>query len=134
MPVVLCIDDNAKCLCVRKVLLETKGYSVLTADSGQGGLQLLAQKNVEAIVLDYKMPGMDGLKVAKAIRQTCGNVPILLLTGYAKELPKELMDTVDAFVMKGQPAEVLLTRLQRILGGERKRSTRVTSRFAVKAS
>jgi CheY-like chemotaxis protein len=66
------------------------------------------------------MPEMDGLGVAKVIRECHGNMPILPLRGYPKELPKELQDIVDASVTKGQNPEVLLGEMQRLTGGAKK--------------
>ena len=54
-------DDDRESLQIRKLLLETQGYSVLTADNGPEGLRLLAENPVDIIVLDYVMPDMDGL-------------------------------------------------------------------------
>jgi CheY-like chemotaxis protein len=129
MASVLCIDDNAQCLGVRKLLLEIEGFSVLTARTGPRGLKLLSQTPVNAIVLDYKMPHMDGLEVARAIRLTHGSLPILLLSGYP-HLPKELLEIVDSFVMKGQAADVLIKELRRLTGTKRKPPARASHRQA----
>jgi CheY-like chemotaxis protein len=75
---------------------------VLTAENGVVGLKLLAENSVDLIVLDYHMPEMDGLAVATAIRKCHEHLPIVLLTGYAKEPPKQLLDMVDAFMTKGR--------------------------------
>jgi CheY-like chemotaxis protein len=100
--------------------LETQGYSVLTADNGPEGLRLLAENRVDIIVLDYVMPDMDGLAVATAIRERHGRIPVVLLTGYPKELLQELLDIVDACVTKGRSPDVLLGELRRLTGGARK--------------
>jgi CheY-like chemotaxis protein len=68
-PTILCIDDNRAGLAIRKLLLEHQGYSVLTAEDGVIGLSLLERHPVDAVVLDYRMPGMDGDAVAQIIRQ-----------------------------------------------------------------
>ena len=120
VPTVLCIDDRTDSLKIRKLMLETQGYSVLTADDGPSGLRLLSDHPVDAVILDYKMQGMDGLAVATAIRARHGNLPIVLLSGYPSELPKRLLEMVDACVTKGQPAQVLLEELRRVSGGAKK--------------
>lgn len=61
---ILCIDDEPKGLQVRQVLLEMDGYRVLTATSGREGLELFATNPVRTVVLDYRMPEMDGGQVA----------------------------------------------------------------------
>jgi CheY-like chemotaxis protein len=64
---ILCIDDEPVGLRVRKMLLESQGYKVLTATSGREGLQLFATHPVDAVVLDYTMPEMNGDQVAIAL-------------------------------------------------------------------
>jgi len=56
---ILCIDDEATGLMVRKILLESQGYEVLTASSGPKVWNCSCPSD-EAVVLDYSMPGMNG--------------------------------------------------------------------------
>lgn len=115
MPTVLCIDDESQALRLRKLLLESKGYSVLTAENGLLGLELLSSNTVDAVLLDYKMQPMNGLEVAKKIRLQHGAwIPILLLTGFLGEIPTELLYLFDACLTKGNPTE-MLEQLQRLL-------------------
>src|SRR5690349_19570439 len=67
-PKVLCIDDQVSGLHVRKIFLEASGYAVLTASTGREGLQMRKSQPMAAVVLDYRMPEMDGGPVAGAIR------------------------------------------------------------------
>ena len=66
---ILCVDDEVVGLRVRKILLERAGYQVLTAADGHSGMELFATQPVDAVVLDYAMPGMHGGDVAKKMRQ-----------------------------------------------------------------
>ncbi len=120
MPNILCIDDRLDGLNVRKLMLETQGYSVLTADNGESGLRLLAEHPTDAVVLDYRMEAMDGLAVATAIRARYGQLPIVLLSGYPKDIPRELLDLVNATIPKGEDPQVLLNELRRLTGGAKK--------------
>lgn len=113
---VLCVDDEAVGLRIRKILLERAGYQVLTATDGDSGLQMFATHPVEAVVLDYSMPGMHGGEVARRMRQAKPNVPILLLSAYVG-LPAEVRSVVDVYMTKGEGAPTLLKRLQALLGG-----------------
>ncbi len=65
---VLCVDDEEIGLGVRRTILERAGYHVLTACDGTEGLELFAREPVEAVILDYSMPGMHGGEVATRIR------------------------------------------------------------------
>ena len=60
------------------------------------------------MVLDYCMPGMDGGEVARLIRQQRRKIPIILLSGYAKEIPASVTAIVNAVVTKGQNPLALL--------------------------
>lgn len=111
---VLCVDDEAVGLRIRKILLERAGYRVVTATDGEAGLEIFAAEPVEAVVLDYSMPGMHGGEVARRMRQAKPNVPILLLSAYVG-LPSEVRSLVDVYMTKGEGAPALLKRLNGIL-------------------
>jgi DNA-binding response OmpR family regulator len=113
-PLILCIDDEALGLKIRKAVLEKEGYRVLTAVDGSSGLALFMDEPVEGVILDYFMPGMDGGQVALAMRKQRPEVPILLLSAYVN-LPAEVVKIVDFTVLKGEgPAELLL-KVRRML-------------------
>ncbi|CAN5436766.1 hypothetical protein BH10ACI4_BH10ACI4_19830 [soil metagenome] len=111
---VLCVDDEVVGLQVRRILLERAGYRVLTAADGLAGLSVFEQEQVEAVVLDFSMPGMDGGEVAIRMRQAKPQVPILLLSAYVG-LPPEITSRVDLYMTKGEGPEVLLTKLGSLL-------------------
>src|SRR5262249_15198133 len=58
--VVLCVDDDEAGLRVRKMLLEAYGYEVLCSTDGPDGLRKLIENKIDAVILDYFMPEMDG--------------------------------------------------------------------------
>jgi CheY-like chemotaxis protein len=60
MATILCIDDHTNGLIGRKILLENNGYRVLPAIAGDEGLTLFLSHSVDAVILDYQMPGMNG--------------------------------------------------------------------------
>src|SRR5580693_6220133 len=111
---VLCVDDELVGLQVRKILLERAGYQVLTALDGPSGLEIFSAEPVEAVVLDYSMPGMHGGEVAAMMRQAKPNIPILLLSAYIG-LPAEVTSLVDLYMTKGEGAPVLLKKLGSLL-------------------
>ena len=111
---VLCIDDERIGLRVRKLLLEGAGYEVLTAPDGPSGLASFDAHPVEAVLLDFSMPGMDGGEVAAQMRSRKPEVPILLLSAYVG-LPAEIDGLVDGYLTKADDAGTLLARLQNLL-------------------
>jgi len=107
---VLCVDDEVVGLQVRKMILERAGYEVLIAQDGPTGLDVFAQQPIEAVVLDYAMPGMDGGQVAARMRAQKPQVPILLLSAYMT-LPADVIRHVDVYMTKGEGAPMLLQKL-----------------------
>lgn len=67
--IVLCVDDEAVGLSVRKMTLESQGYRVLTAESGPAALTLFSAENIELVILDFMMPGMNGDVVAERMKR-----------------------------------------------------------------
>lgn len=111
---ILCIDDEQVGLHVRKVLLERSGYQVLTAPDGPSGIALFRQHPVDAVILDYAMPGMDGGEVAAEMRRIKPQVPIVLLSAYLG-LPAKITGLVSVYMTKGEGAPALLQQLRSLL-------------------
>jgi CheY-like chemotaxis protein len=111
---ILCVDDEVVGLHVRRILLERAGYQVITAADGFSGIEIFAAYPIDAVVLDYAMPGMHGGEVARQMRQTKPEVPILLLSAYVG-LPDEVSALVDVYMTKGEGAPALLDKLGNLL-------------------
>ena len=111
---ILCVDDEKVGLLVRKALLEKAGYCVLTAPNGPEGLDLFSQNPVDAVVLDYSMPGMNGGEVALRMRAAKPEVPILLLSAYTS-MPSEVLEQVDYYMTKGEGPQALLDKITQML-------------------
>ncbi|MFZ0953251.1 MAG: response regulator [Candidatus Sulfotelmatobacter sp.] len=116
---ILCIDDHWNGLIGRKMLLENNGYEVLEATDGDEGLKLFLSHSVDAVVLDYQMPGMNGDVVAAKMKRFKSHVPIMLLSAYGP-LPKRKLEAVDSFLSKSQPPKILLSALRDLMDNEPK--------------
>lgn len=116
---ILCIDDQWNGLIGRKAFLEKNGYQVLEASDGDEGLKLFLTHRVDAVVLDYQMPGMNGDVVAARMKRIKSHVPILLLSAYGP-LPERKLQSVDTFMTKSQESQVLLPALQVLLASHPK--------------
>ena len=81
MAKVLVIDDEPGIRDLLDTLLNRKGYDVILADSGQKGLEVFRRARPDVVVLDLKMPGMDGLTVLQQIRHLNPTQPVIILTG-----------------------------------------------------
>lgn len=85
MKTVLMIEDNEQNMYLLTFLLEASGYRVLQAMSGPEGIALALANDVDIILLDIQLPGMDGYTVAREIRKHPGRTetPIVAVTSYA---------------------------------------------------
>jgi CheY-like chemotaxis protein len=111
---ILCIDDEATGLRIRKMLLQTQGYEVITALSGPEGLDLLDVHPFTAVIVDYSMPGMNGGEVAAEIKRRNPKVKVLMLSAQV-DLPEEALRWVDKRSVKGIAPTALLNDLQQLL-------------------
>lgn len=111
---VLCVDDEAIGLRVRKIMLESHGFTVLTASSGPQGLAVFDEHHVDLVVLDYYMPGMNGGDVAAEIRKRRPSVPIIFLSAYFS-LPPAALELANAFITKGDPPDVLIEKIEQLV-------------------
>jgi two-component system, OmpR family, response regulator QseB len=109
---VLCIDDRPQALELRKATLESHGYCVKLASSGYTAIKMLEETPVAAVLLEYKMEGMDAEAVACHIKQRFPNLPIILLSAYS-EMPERILWLVDEYVMKSEMPERLLRIIER---------------------
>ncbi len=116
---IVIIDDNANDLAVVRRFLERRGYDAVPATSGEEGLRLASQIVPDAIVVDYRMPEMDGFEVARRVKSDpqLQTIPVLMLTGAdsAQNVVDGLSAGADDFVTKGADSEVLLARLRALL-------------------
>ena len=80
---IMLVDDEERFLATTSKLLTRKGYEVITAASGAEALRQLTDFTVHVVVLDVKMPGMDGIAALREIKRLSPDVEVLLLTGHA---------------------------------------------------
>jgi len=114
-PTILCIDDLGASLHLHRALLESKGFRVMTAPNAVLALKLLESGAVDLIIVDYRMEGLDGGAVTKLIKQRQPELPVVILSGYPSLVPEPVFWLVDEFVAKGQPPEVLLKVIAKLL-------------------
>lgn len=116
---VLCVDDETTGLSVRKMILESQGYRVVTAENGPDGLAIFSAESIDLVVLDFKMPGMNGDVVAERMKQLKPSIPILMLSAYV-DLPSETLALVDRYLIKGDGPLTMLKAVADLLTGAQK--------------
>lgn len=79
---ILVLDDDSAVLSSLQFLLETHGFAVCSFRNPAAMLDWAEQNLFDCVVVDYKMPGIDGLKVAEQLRRRGSMAPIILVTGF----------------------------------------------------
>ena len=80
---VLLVDDEKEFLEVMAERMQARGMIVTTAESADQALTLIGKESFDAIIMDFQMPGMDGMEALKTIKNKKPEMQIILLTGYA---------------------------------------------------
>jgi DNA-binding response OmpR family regulator len=117
---VLVVDDEADFLESIVKRLELRGIEVDGVGDGATALDLLARKQVDVVVLDIKMPGMDGIEALRQIRTRYPDVEVIVLTGHASQEFRRLGHELGAFDYLIKPVR-LDTVLERIRAACRRR-------------
>jgi CheY-like chemotaxis protein len=112
-PTILCIDDAEIALRVRKLLLTIAGYDVVTAASGEEGLELFKRDAVDLVIADHFLTDKTGTEIASEMKTIKPHVPILIVSA-ASDTP-EGIEFTDGFLPKGESPEVLLQTIARLL-------------------
>ena len=94
------MDDDLSGLIIRAMVLEKSGYEVLTATDGEQALKIFQNREIDAVLIDYYMPMVDGAYVARAMRHLKPSVPIIMISA-AYALPGDALKDSDGFVLKG---------------------------------
>jgi len=111
---VLLIDDEVLFTESLLKVLRRRGMAVRTAPDGPTGLDLLSKEESDVIVLDVRMPGMDGLATFKAIRELDPVTPVIILSGNIdmKEVSEALRMGCDEILLKPCPLDTLVTSIE----------------------
>jgi CheY-like chemotaxis protein len=103
---------------LRKATLESHGYRVKIASNGSAALKMLEETSVAAVLLEYKLEGMDAEAVASHIKQRFPNLPVILLSAYS-DMPQRILWLVDEYVMKSELQERLVPIIERVMHPDR---------------
>lgn len=119
MQTILVVDDEEHILELISYNLEKSGYHVLRAETGEMALECVKQNTVDLLVLDWMLPGMDGIEVIKRLRmeEAYRHLPIILLTAKNEEINKVvgLEIGADDFLCKPFGIHELMARIKAVL-------------------
>jgi two-component system, OmpR family, alkaline phosphatase synthesis response regulator PhoP len=114
---ILVVEDNANLAYGLATSLELEGHQVVLAEEGAAGLRALREHRPELVILDLMLPGMDGYRVLKTLREQGETVPVLILTARGEEADKVLGFRLgaDDYVTKPFGLLELLARVAALL-------------------
>ncbi len=112
-PLILCIDDSEIGLRVRKLLLASVGYEVLTATTVEEGLELFKKNPIALVIADHFLSAELGPEISREMKRLKPEVRILIVSA---ELDETLgLEFTDGFLSKCQPTELLLHTIARLV-------------------
>ncbi len=114
---ILVVEDNQANATLLAAYLERAGYRVATAEGGEAALAWLAQNRADLLIVDGRMPGMDGFQLLRALRDREGVPPALMLTAFDEEGARERAVElgVEDFLTKPVSKLALLQRVEALL-------------------
>jgi two-component system response regulator CpxR len=110
---ILCIDDNEQSLSIRKFMLETRGYNVITCQTAEDALRVFVKGGVDLILSDLVMPNTNGAELVRRIKSLSPETPAIIFSGSIKIYDKDLH--ADVFLPKGAYAPTELLERIRVL-------------------
>jgi CheY-like chemotaxis protein len=113
MPVILCVDDDAFALRIRKLVLETQGYEVKTATTADEAFQILTSSPIDLVITDHILPRKTGAELLTDIKRLFPDLPVLVLSGMVQ--PPAGTEAADGYVTKGESVEAFLTHVASLL-------------------
>ena len=124
MSKILVIEDEKNLRQLYKQDLELDGHTVVTAKSAEEGLKKVETEAPDLVVLDIRMPGMDGLEAMGRILDQHPSIPVLLNTAYSSYQDSFLSWGADAYVIKSSDTGDLRREVEQLLTGKREGARR----------
>lgn len=123
---VLIIEDDPRIRRIVQMTLQREGLEVTEAESGEAGLERLAQHSFDVVLLDLMLPGMDGFEVCREIRRS-SNVPVIMVTarGDSHDVVAGLEAGADDYISKPFVAKELSARIRALARRTRSPEPRV---------
>ncbi len=111
---ILCVDDDERALSIRKVMLETRGYRVITCCDPDTAIALMHAGGIDLVITDLMMPKLSGAKLVEQLKTISPGTPALLFSGSVNACMEEHL--ADAWLPKGEFAPIeLLDRIRLLL-------------------
>lgn len=109
----LCVDDDEAIRALYDVLLTSRGYKVIVAEGASRALQIIKAQpgEIDAVLMDYEMPGMNGADLAATVKRHNPDLPVVMITGNPS-IAEKAPPCVDIILEKGANLSTILERVE----------------------
>ena len=129
---ILCVDDDRNLLRLYREELAEDGYGVILARNGKEAVKKFAEKKPDLVIMDIRMPQMDGIEALNAILGKDRQVPVILNTAYAQYKENFMTWGADAYVLKSSDLTELKEKIRDVLSQRKKGGKEEKTRVVVK--
>ncbi len=103
---VLVVDDEKGIRDGSERIISRMGCNALTAKNGEEGLDIIGRTDAAIVLLDLKMPGIDGLEVLKKVKKSRPEIEVVVLTGHGSQTDKDICMELGAFAYLQKPVDI----------------------------
>lgn len=114
MKTILVVDDDEAIRILLKEELTEEGYRVITASNARDALKMVEQEPLDLVILDIRMPGMDGLEALPRILGMKEGVPVILNTAYSQYQESFMSWAADAYIVKSSDLGELKAKVREL--------------------
>jgi len=116
---ILCVDDNENLLHLYQDELSDEGYKVVVANAGKEALRKFKKESPDVVVLDIRMPGMNGIEILNAILAKNKQALVILHTAYPQYRQNFMTWGAEAYVVKSSDLSEFKQTIRRVLDGRK---------------
>lgn len=115
MKTLLVVDDEENIRILYKRALEDEGYNVILAENGKETLEKIDKENIDLVVLDIKLPDINGMEILKIIAKKEKHIPVLLNSAYSGYVEDYHSWIAEDYIIKTSDISVLTNKVKEIL-------------------
>ena len=115
MKTILVVDDDEAIRTLLQEELEEEGYKVLIATNARDALKMVAAEALDLVILDIRMPGMDGLEALPRILGIKEGLPVIMNTAYSQYQDSFMSWAADAYVVKSSDLTELKEKIKELI-------------------
>lgn len=115
MITVLLVEDQPNQRLLYQMELEEEGYRVVLASDGREAIQKVKEERPDLVVLDLRMPGMDGIETLGRMMALNSRLPVIIYSAYNSFMDNFMSWVADAYLVKSSNVDLLKAEIQRVL-------------------